>query len=68
MQKLHIFILIADQSERKCSLFSEMDFEMTHFIFAYFHGGGNFQRAALCVWSLRKDGHIKCFSVWLYSC
>lgn len=83
MQKLVIFIPVTDQVKEKCCLFPQMDFEMTAFIFAYFHRGSNFQSA---VWSVCVSvyvcvcvcvcGHcsqmaalnIKCLSVWLYSC
>lgn len=58
MQKLVIFIPVTDQVKEKCHLFPQMDFEMTAFIFAYFHIGSNFQSA---VWSV-------CVSVYVSVC
>lgn len=70
MQKLVILIPVTNQVKEKCRLFPQMDFEMTAFIFAYFHRGSNFQSA---VWSVCVCGHcsqmaalyIKCLSIWL---
>lgn len=48
MQKLVIFIPVTDKMKEKCRFFPQIDFEMTAFIFAYFHRGSNFQ-SGLCV-------------------